>query len=88
MNQLSRTTGAHAPAVFSVLAIAIAAACGIVSVLVATPVAAQALPFLPPGDTRLRHQVQLAADEGQVPLATTWPIPTLDLPQESREALR
>lgn len=88
MNQLSRTTGAHAPAVSNVLAIAIAAACGIASVLVATPAAAQALPFLPPGDTRLRHQVQLAADEGQVPLATTWPIPTLDLPQESRDGLR
>jgi hypothetical protein len=79
LNPARRSTGALAP-VFAV-------ACGLAA---GTPITAQAqaLPFLPPGDTRLRHQVQMAADEGQVPLATTWPIPTLDLPKESRDQFR
>ena len=46
-----------------------------------------ALPFLPPGDARLRHLVQIEADEGRVPLSTSWPIPTLDLPADERSSL-
>jgi hypothetical protein len=61
---------------------------GLAALAVPSRASAQALPFLPPGDLRLRHELQMAADAGQVPLATTWPIPTLDLPPESREALR
>lgn len=49
--------------------------------------AADALPFLAPGDARVRHLVQLEADEGNVPLSTTWPIPTLDLPESARTTL-
>jgi hypothetical protein len=49
---------------------------------------AQALPFLAPGDGGLRHEVQLGADNGEIPLSTTWPIPTLDLPADQRDALR
>jgi capsule assembly protein Wzi len=45
-------------------------------------VAGDALPFLPPGDAWLRHLVQIEADEGRVPLATTWPIPTFDVPAD------
>jgi hypothetical protein len=48
---------------------------------------ADALPFLPPGDARLRHLVQLEADEGHIPLSTTWPISTLDLPEAKRTSL-
>jgi hypothetical protein len=48
---------------------------------------ADALPFLPPGDERLRHLVQIEADEGRVPLSTSWPIPTLDLPEAERGTL-
>ncbi len=49
---------------------------------------ADALPFLPPGDARLRHLVLLDADDdGSVPLTTTWPIPTADLPKEERATL-
>ena len=61
-----------------------------VAMLAATAVqtaAADPLPFLAPGDARLRHLVELAADEGQVPLATTWPIPTLDLPDTERATI-
>ena len=53
----------------------------------ATPLYADALPFLPPGDARLRHLVQLEADEGNVPLSTTWPIPTADLPEADRTTI-
>ena len=49
---------------------------------------AQALPFLAPGDGGLRHEVQLGADNGEIPLSTTWPIPTFDLPADQRDALR
>jgi hypothetical protein len=48
---------------------------------------ADALPFLPPGDARLRHLVELAADDGEIPIAGTWPIPTLDVPAEMRDEL-
>ena len=58
-----------------------------VGALAATCAFADALPFLPPGDARLRHLVQLEADEGNVPLATTWPIPTLDLPESDRNVI-
>ena len=48
----------------------------------------QALPFLAPGDSALRHMVDLDADSGQIPLSTTWPLPTFDLPIEERDKLR
>jgi hypothetical protein len=32
--------------------------------------------------------VDLDADSGQIPLSTTWPIPTFDLPAEERDKLR
>jgi len=48
---------------------------------------ADALPFLPAGDARLRHLVELAADEGDIPLATTWPIPTFDLREKDRASV-
>jgi len=48
---------------------------------------ADALPFLPAGDARLRHLVQLAADDDQIPLASSWPISTLDLPEAQRSSL-
>lgn len=46
---------------------------------------AQALPFLSPGDAWVRHMVQLDGDSGQVPLQTTWPLPTHDLPEDERQ---
>jgi len=49
---------------------------------------AQALPFLPTGDVRLRHLVQLEVDEGRMPLGTTWPIPTRDVPEDRRGEIR
>jgi hypothetical protein len=49
---------------------------------------AQSLPFLPPGDIRLRDAVQRLADEGSLPLATKWPIPTLDVPASIRDQFR
>lgn len=49
---------------------------------------AQALPFLPAGDARLRHELQLAVDDGRVPLGSTWPIPSFDVPADERDALR
>jgi hypothetical protein len=49
---------------------------------------AQALPFLPAGDAYLRHEIELNHDEGRIPLSTTWPLPTLDVPEESREQPR
>ena len=61
------------------------AACAI---LQAGPVQAQALPFLPAGDAYLRHEVELNQDEGRVPLSTTWPLPSADVPEESREIPR
>jgi hypothetical protein len=56
----------------------------------ASPEAAlgQALPFLMPGDSRLRSMVQLDADSGRLPLSTTWPLPTMDVPAEERDSLR
>ena len=48
----------------------------------------QALPFYAPGDSRLRHVVELEADSGEVPLSTTWPLPTLDIPADQRDKLR
>jgi hypothetical protein len=54
----------------------------------APPSRAQALPFLPAGDTRLRHEVELNQDEDRVPLSTTWPIPTLDIPEDHRNEVR
>ena len=64
-------------------------ACALASLLLVRTAGADALPFLPPGDARLRHEVQLEADEGSVPipLATTWPIPTRDLPADKRDSL-
>jgi hypothetical protein len=67
------------------LARGVAAALAIVPV---TALHAQALPFLPAGDARLRHEVQLAVDAGRMPLATTWPLPTRDIPEAEREQLR
>jgi Capsule assembly protein Wzi len=52
------------------------------------PANAQALPFLAPGDAGLRHEVQLDADNGEIPLTTTWPVPTFDVPADQRDALR
>lgn len=49
---------------------------------------AQALPFLAPGDSALRHMVELESESGQIPLSTTWPLPTLDVPEDDREKLR
>jgi hypothetical protein len=65
----------------------VATALALVAALTASAAGADALPFLPPGDARLRHLVQLEADEGHVPLATTWPIPTFDLPEAERSTL-
>lgn len=49
---------------------------------------ADALPFLPPGDARLRHLVELEVDDGTIPLATTWPISTANIPADERGDLR
>ncbi len=49
---------------------------------------AQGLPFLPAGDSRLRHEVELNRDEERVPLSTTWPIPLDDIPERYRETTR
>jgi len=59
------------------------------AVATATPLgaSADALPFLPPGDSRLRHLVQFEADEGRVPLASSWPLPTADLSDDERDSL-
>lgn len=48
----------------------------------------QALPFLAAGDSLLRHMVDLEADGRQIPLSTTWPLPTTDLPEDERNNLR
>jgi hypothetical protein len=48
----------------------------------------QALPFFAPGDSVLRHMIEMDADTGQVPLATTWPLPSVDLPAEDRDSIR
>ena len=48
---------------------------------------ADPLPFLPPGDARLRHIVEIEADDEDVPLATTWPLPTRDLVRDERPIL-
>lgn len=50
--------------------------------------AADALPFLPPGDARLRHLVELEADDGDLNFSTTWPLSTLDLREDERATLR
>ena len=49
---------------------------------------AQALPFLAPGDSRLRTHIELDSDENAIPLSTTWPLPSADLPAGERDALR
>lgn len=49
---------------------------------------AQALPYLPTGDARLRHEVQMEVDDGTMPLGLTWPIPTRDIPEDKRDGLR
>jgi hypothetical protein len=51
-------------------------------------VPAQALPFLPAGDSRLRHEVELEADAGRMPLTMAWPLPTRDIPPDDRDAVR
>lgn len=48
---------------------------------------ADALPFLPPGDARVRHLLELSVDANEVPLSTTWPLPTIDLTPEQRTTL-
>lgn len=78
MNEVARPTGVRAPA--------LAAAAAFTFVPMAAH--AQALPYLPAGDDRLRHEVQLAVDAGEAPLATTWPIPTLDFSEQARGELR
>jgi hypothetical protein len=49
---------------------------------------AQSLPFLPVGDSRLRSEIELNQDEGRVPLSTTWPIPSDDIPEQYRNTPR
>ncbi|MBS0373485.1 MAG: hypothetical protein JSR73_02825 [Proteobacteria bacterium] len=49
---------------------------------------AQALPFLAPGDSRLRHMVSLEADTNEGLLQTTWPLPTAALADDERDKLR
>jgi hypothetical protein len=58
------------------------------AILLSAPAGGQALPFLAPGDSRLRHVVELDADEGTAPLTTTWPLPTVDIPADQRGWLR
>jgi len=48
----------------------------------------QALPFFAPGDSRLRHMIELDSDSGQIALTTTWPVPSFDVPADERDALR
>mgnify|MGYP002783871648 CR=1 FL=1 len=60
----------------------------LLSLFVPSAALAQALPFLPTGDVRLRHEVQLEVDAGRMPLGTTWPIPTRDVPEARRSELR
>jgi hypothetical protein len=71
----------------AISATCVAATLALAGALASGAAAADALPFLPPGDARLRHLVQLEDDEGSMPLATTWPIPTLDLPEDVRTTL-
>lgn len=61
---------------------------GAVGCFSAATVVAQALPFLAPGDSHLRQQVTDLNDADQVPLITTWPLPTRDLPEDQRDTLR
>ncbi|MCZ8132983.1 MAG: hypothetical protein O9284_17060 [Steroidobacteraceae bacterium] len=73
----------------SILPDGVRAALVLVSALVPAAAAlAQALPYLPAGDVRLRHEVQLAVDAGRMPLGSTWPIPTRDVPEQERDRLR
>lgn len=62
---------------------------GLAGWLLAAGVASgQALPFLPAGDSRLRHEVELNQDEDRIPLSTTWPIPINDVPEQYRDLPR
>jgi hypothetical protein len=58
------------------------------AVVPAASALAQALPYLPTGDVRLRHEAQMAVDAGRMPLGTTWPISTRDVPESERATLR
>lgn len=60
----------------------------LVAITIASVAHGQALPFLAPGDPALRHQIELEADDGQIPLSTTWPIPSADIPVDERATLR
>jgi hypothetical protein len=52
------------------------------------PARADVLPFLPAGDTRLRHEVELEADAGRMALTMAWPLPSRDVPEPERAELR
>lgn len=78
MNGISLVRGAAAVPAFALM----------FAVAPVSPAGAQALPYLPAGDARLRHEVQLQVDEGTMPLGTTWPVSSLDVPKDDRESLR
>ncbi len=57
--------------------------------LLASPGAhGQALPFQAPGDSRLRHMIELDTDDDRTPLSTTWPVPSADLRDDERDTMR
>lgn len=56
--------------------------------MISGPAGAQALPYLPAGDSRLRAEVELNADEDRVPFTTTWPLSSRDLPDDATEVAR
>ncbi len=61
---------------------------GTVLGLVAGHASAQALPFLMPGDSALRSNVEALSEAGETPLTTTWPLPSLDIKAERRDEMR
>ena len=67
--------------------VTVSAVAVLVGLLGALSALADALPFLPAGDARLRHFVEIEADNGAIALGTTWPISTLDLPPAERATL-
>ena len=58
------------------------------TLLAPTGAMSQALPFQAPGDSRLRHMVELDADDDRTPLTTTWPLPSADLRSDERDTMR
>ena len=72
----------------SVVELRLAALAPLVALLAPATVLGQALPFQAPGDSRLRHMIELDTDDDRMPLSTTWPLPSADLRSDERDAMR